>query len=42
MAVIAKTVRGYGSKTLISESVWFHKSPNEEELEMLMKEVDLA
>lgn len=42
MAVIAKTVRGHGSKTLISESVWFHKSPNEEELKMLMKEVDLA
>ncbi len=42
MAVIASTVRGYGSDTLISKSVWFHKSPNAEELVMLMKEVDQA
>lgn len=39
-AVIAKTVRGYGSKTLAEHDVWFHKAPNEEELQMLMKEVD--
>lgn len=39
-AVIAKTVRGYGSKTLTDFDVWFHKAPNEEELNMLMKEVD--
>ena len=41
-AVIAKTVRGYGSKTMIENDIWFHKSPNEEELELLTKEVDLA
>lgn len=39
-AIIAKTVRGYGSKTLTDFDVWFHKAPNAEELSMLMKEVD--
>ena len=39
-ALIAKTVRGYGSHTLMYNEVWFHKSPNSEELEMLKKEVD--
>lgn len=41
-AVIAKTIRGYGSKTMIENDIWFHKSPNEEELEILSKEVELA
>lgn len=39
-AIITKTVRGYGSKTLTENDVWFHKAPNAEELEMLEKEVD--
>lgn len=39
-ALIAKTIRGYGSKTLIKNDVWFHKAPNSEELVMLQKEVD--
>lgn len=39
-AIIAKTVRGYGSQTMMNEEIWFHKSPNEEELKMLFKEVD--
>ena len=39
-AVIAHTMRGYGSKTLMSDNSWFHRSPNDEELEMLKKEVD--
>lgn len=39
-AVIAKTVRGYGSKTMIEHDIWFHKSPNEEEYKMLCNEVD--
>ena len=39
-AVIAKTVRGYGSKTMTDHDIWFHKAPNTEELEMLMKEVE--
>lgn len=39
-AVIAHTIRGYGSKTLTDLDVWFHKAPNAEELEALCKEVD--
>ena len=39
-AVIAHTVRGYGSKTMMDHDIWFHKAPNEEELEMLTKEVE--
>lgn len=38
--VIAKTTRGYGSKTMTENDIWFHKAPNAEELDMLMKEVD--
>lgn len=39
-AVIAKTIRGYGSKTMMKEDIWFHKAPNKEELDVLYKEVD--
>lgn len=39
-AVIASTVRGYGSRTLTEKSIWFHKAPNKEELAMLCREVD--
>lgn len=39
-AVIAKTVRGYGSPTMMEHDVWFHKAPNADELAMLEKEVD--
>lgn len=39
-AIIAKTVRGYGSKTMMENDIWFHKAPNEEELKILYKEVD--
>lgn len=39
-AVIAHTVRGYGSKTLMSDNSWFHRSPDDEKLEMLKKEVE--
>lgn len=41
-AVIAKTVRGYGSDTMIKNDIWFHKSPNEDELKMLQQEVENA
>lgn len=41
-AVIAKTIRGYGSKTMIENDIWFHKAPNKEELEILSMEVELA
>lgn len=39
-AVIAKTIRGYGSKAMTEQDIWFHKAPNAEELELLSKEVD--
>ncbi len=39
-AVIARTIRGYGSKTMINNDIWFHKAPNAVELEMLTLEVD--
>jgi transketolase len=41
MAVIAHTVRGYGSPTMTRHDIWFHKAPNDEELAALIKEVDL-
>ena len=41
-AVIAKTVRGYGSKTMTENDIWFHKSPDEEELNQLTAEVEQA
>lgn len=39
-AVIARTVRGYGSPTMTENDIWFHKAPNAGELVMLQKEVD--
>ncbi len=39
-AVIAKTIRGYGSKTMMEHDIWFHKSPNEQELALLTQEVE--
>lgn len=39
-AVIAHTVRGYGSRTMMEHDIWFHKAPNEEELQLLIKEVE--
>ncbi len=41
VAVIAHTVRGYGSKTLMENDIWFHKAPNDEELLVLQSEVDM-
>lgn len=40
LAVILDTIRGYGSKNMIEQDIWFHKAPNREELSMLIKEVD--
>ena len=40
MAIIADTIRGYGSCTLTNHDIWFHKSPNAEELDGLIKEVE--
>lgn len=40
IAVIADTKRGWGSKTLMENKSWFHRFPNDWELESLYKEVD--
>jgi len=40
LAIIARTVRGYGSKTMMRDSSWFHKAPSERELEIMLGEVD--
>ena len=39
-AVIAKTVRGYGARTLMTDNTWFHRAPTKEELKSLQEEVD--
>lgn len=39
-AVIAHTVRGYGSRTMMENDIWFHRAPTKEELEQLSEEVD--
>lgn len=39
-AILAKTQRGYGSKTLMMDPSWFHRCPTEEELQVLLSEVD--
>lgn len=39
-ALIAKTIRGYGSRTLTENDVWFHKAPDKDELLLLQREVD--
>lgn len=40
LAIIAKTVRGYGCKTLMEDRSWFHRYPKGEELAQLLAEVD--
>lgn len=40
LAILANTVRGYGSKTLMEDRSWFHRYPKEEELLFLLQEVD--
>ena len=40
LAVIVKTVKGYGSETMIKDNSWHHRSPNKIELNMLIDEVD--
>lgn len=39
-AIIAETKRGYGSMTLESQRSWFHRSPDNNELLRLLKEVE--
>jgi transketolase len=40
-AIIAKTIRGYGSPALTENEIWFHKAPDKTELRELSKEIDL-
>ena len=39
--LIAHTIRGYGSQTLMTDPSWFHRFPNDGELQTLMEEVDV-
>ena len=38
--IIAKTIRGYGAKTLMENPAWFHCASSAEELNTLLREVD--
>lgn len=40
-AVVANTIRGFGSQTIMSDSSWFHRAPDLEELKKLQEEVDI-
>lgn len=39
-ALIAKTRRGYGSRTLMTRKEWFHKAPDSSSLLLLQDEID--
>ena len=39
IVIIAHTFRGYGSKTMMENDIWFHKAPNDDELLLIQKEV---
>ena len=38
-AIIANTVKGYGSKTMENNPAWHHKSPSPEEFNTLLEEL---
>ena len=40
-AIIAKTIKGYGCKTMENNPAWHHKSPTKEELTILLNELSL-
>lgn len=39
-AVLAKTIRGWGSRTLMDDRSWFHRYPKGNEVHILCREVD--
>ncbi|MFZ2620997.1 MAG: transketolase [Minisyncoccia bacterium] len=39
LAIIAETIKGYGSKTMEGNPAWHHKAPTKEEYENLVKEL---
>lgn len=41
LAVIANTIKGKGCPTIENNPAWHHRAPNDEELVMLMKELEL-
>ena len=41
LAVIANTIKGKGCKSIENNPAWHHRSPNEEELKMLIEELGL-
>jgi transketolase len=40
--IIADTIKGYGCQSMEHNPAWHHKSPNTEELNMLLEELDNA
>lgn len=40
LAVLAKTVRGYGCRTFMTDRSWFHRAPTKDELQTLLQEVE--
>ena len=40
LAILATTIRGWGSKTLMDDRSWFHRYPKQNELNSLLAEVD--
>lgn len=39
-AIIAKTIRGYGSNIMMKDRTWFHRAPNAEELKFLLEDLN--
>lgn len=39
LAIIAQTIKGYGVKMMEGNPEWHHKAPNQEELEIILKEL---
>lgn len=39
VAIIAETIKGYGVKCMEGQPAWHHRSPNDVELEMIIKEL---
>lgn len=39
LAVIAKTIKGYGVKSMENNPAWHHRSPNEEELAVMLNKI---
>ncbi len=40
LAIVARTMRGYGSRTLMEDNAWFHRAPTDAELARLLDDVE--